>query len=196
MIPAFSWAISAKSAQDLGVGQADAGDDAHRRIDHVRRIPPSAEAGLDHSDLHARRGEVLECQRRPGVEGRGRAGARSAASLEMGPHRRKGSLEFGVAGRLAVDGDSLVEAFQMRFGEKACPQARRLAGGGDHRSDGAFAGGAGDVHHGVAALGMAGRFHQKADAVQRGPAAAGLQAAEVREKCALAHDDSCSNSAR
>src|SRR5262249_13055588 len=162
-------------AEDLGVIQADRGDDRHQRREDVGAIEPAAEADLDHGDVDLAFGEVEESERRRHLE----EGAVAAFGESFDPVERL--LEPALVGPLADDADALTEVDQMRRGVEAGAHTRLAQRALDERAHRALAVGARDVHGAEARVGIPQRAEQRAGAVESELVLAAFEAIERLE---------------
>jgi len=137
--------LGQRVAQQLGVVEAQAGDDRHQRRQDVRRVQPAAQANLDDGHVHRAGGEVVEGQGgddfEPGDARRGLDGR--AHAIHDGDERRLGDAAIGGVGR--QDADAFAELTQVGRGVEADAQPSQPQAGGAHGRHRAFALGAGDV---------------------------------------------------
>ena len=112
--------------------EPDVGDHGHVGVDHVGGVPAAAQADLE--DRHVDRPVGEPAQRRPGEDLEpGQPDAVAEQRLDAG-QVGEDLGQVGVADRLAVGGQPLVDALQVGAGEGADPQALGRQQGGQARA--------------------------------------------------------------
>ena len=123
--------------------EADVGHHRHAGVHHVGGVPAAAESHLE--DRHIDRPVGEPAQGGPGQDLEpGQPDARTEQRLEPG-QVGEDLGQLGVADRLAVGGQPLVDALQVGAGEGTDPQALGRQQRGEAASRGRLAVGAGDV---------------------------------------------------
>ena len=167
-------------AQHRNVVARDGRDDRDLvGADHVGRVAPAAEAGLEHDDVAALLGKVQESQRGRKLKladgfalGQRQAFARNRHALgEAG--------QVGVRDHRAVHPDALVKLHKVRRGIQPHPVARSLQYGRGHARGRALAVCAREVDKVQPVLRVAQRRAQCADAVQPGLAGKPAEGVDV-----------------
>ena len=157
-------------AKPLHMIHVDRADDGRVRVQHVRRVPQAAHADLDDGNVDRRVGELPDGHRRQHLEEahRGAAGLGHLRVddgdqiLDLIPHVH----EIVIAQLLPVDGDALVDTFQVRRRIQAGAQPIRPAEGLGHAGGRPLAVRAGDVDHTERVLRMAEHVEHEVHPVQ------------------------------
>jgi len=132
------------------VVEADGGDHRNQGEQHVGGVEPAAHADLKHGHLHPALGVIGHRQGGDDLKHR-HLGAR----LKHRRHALHQPRYVLLTDELPIGLDALSKGVQVRRGVHPCAVPRRPKDGLDHGGNGALALGAGHVHRGVPALGMA-----------------------------------------
>ena len=152
-------------AEDLRVGEGDAGDRGDLGRDDIGGVEPAAEADLDDGDVHGLLGEVEQAHRGSEFKEGGLAGLVGQIGRGVGDALR-GSREVGVRDDARVDSDALADVDQVRAGVDADGVAARFEAAGRHLARAALALGSGDVHVPHGPVRVAEQVHEVAHAVE------------------------------
>jgi hypothetical protein len=114
---------------------SDVGQDRHRRIHRVARVPAAAKASLHHSDVHLALGELQDRRAGQGLEVR---------EVGKGTEARHQFREALARNRRAVGADALLHRDQVRRGVQPDPNAVGPEDAVEHRGGRALAVGAED----------------------------------------------------
>ena len=135
--------LLSRLAEHFRVLQVDVREQDDPGVDHVRRIQPAAEPGLDDGDVHLGLGELEQRRRGQGLELGGAEGIRRR------PHALEGALDVHF---LCADLDPLAPTTHVRGRVRAGPQPFALEIGGNRPRRRRLALGADDVNRRVGAL--------------------------------------------
>jgi len=139
---------SKRPSEDRGVVVTDRGDDRDLRIERVRRVQPATEPHLDDGDRAVALGERAQREQERELERRGLAcgGMLAAKPRDEGAKLFDGSREVRLAEHRTVDADALAIGLEVRRGEQAGADARRVQHRGEERRGRALALRSGDQH--------------------------------------------------
>ena len=141
-------------AQDIGMVEADVGDDRNIRRDEVRPVERTADADLDHGDVDLRDLEGNKREREQGLVVR-RPPHLARRRFDCRAHRFQHAGELFFGERPPVDARTFRHRGEMRFGVQPRSLSRGGQRRGEHRRSRAFAARAADVQGPVPQLRLA-----------------------------------------